>query len=119
MERESKDFMGANNAHEERMCLIKRVIRDDNIIVHEGPQTEQVLLNRRGKSNDAYDRISDFAHNRVFLLLLLKFVSSNNLHPERILSAMSARNNETQKARAAFSSHKHTIKRKNAKEAWG
>jgi len=43
MERESKDFMGANNAHEERMCLIKRVIRDDNIIVHEGPQTEQVI----------------------------------------------------------------------------
>ena len=32
MERELKDFKGANNAHEERMCLIKRVMRDDNTI---------------------------------------------------------------------------------------
>ena len=53
MERELKDFKGANNAHEERMCLIKRVMRDDDTIVQEGPQTGQVLMNRRGKSNDA------------------------------------------------------------------
>jgi hypothetical protein len=51
MERELKDFKGANNAHEERMCLIKRVMRDDNIIQYEinpgfetGPNGHRTLV---------------------------------------------------------------------------
>jgi hypothetical protein len=32
----SKEFTGANNAHEERMCPTEREIRDDSMIVHGG-----------------------------------------------------------------------------------